>query len=205
MISLLSLSKENQPYIEEFEQLAENIDLKYNEKQILVIHSSQSGEGKSTIAANLALTYAKQGLQTLLIDANLERPSQATLFAKRNYKGLTNYLSGEESDLQRLTLPSDLIRTLDLLTSGPKRELEGITENKVKQLLVEAQQYYRRIIVDTASLNRQQLSLLFAEEAKLNLLVLRDRFSEKKPVYTAFKKLKSLPAPVALIENEFSD
>ncbi|CAM3963873.1 tyrosine-protein kinase family protein [Catellicoccus marimammalium] len=193
----------NETEVASFRQLAENIDLNFEHKQIIAVTSSQKGEGKSTIAANLAFTYAKEGFQTLLIDANLTSPMQDTIFDLQNYKGVSTYLEEESPLLQRFTLPSGYIRTLDLLTSGPHLAKAQNYRQNLEQLLEEAKKYYRRIIIDTSALDVSDLSLEFIQESELTLFIARKKYSEQKEVQRAFKKLKRCDIPIAIVENEF--
>lgn len=64
--------------------------------QSLLITSPNPQDGKSLIAANLAITMARMGLRTLLIDADLRKPVQHILFAKSKIPGLTNYLLSDD-------------------------------------------------------------------------------------------------------------
>ena len=69
----------------------------------IMICSAVPGEGKSTVAANLAITAAKTGENTLLIDGDLRKPSLAKLFNVADTQGMANYVSGE-TELQDLPL-----------------------------------------------------------------------------------------------------
>ena len=63
----------------------------------LVITSPGPGEGKSTIAANLATVMARGGLKTVLIDADLRKPTQHDIFGVSNHRGLTNLLMNPDT------------------------------------------------------------------------------------------------------------
>ncbi|MQA32811.1 polysaccharide biosynthesis tyrosine autokinase [Modestobacter roseus] len=83
----------------------------------LLVTSSRPGEGKSTVAANLALTMAEAGLRVVLVDADLRRPSVATTFDLEGAAGLTNVLVGQvdvADVLQDHGSPG-----LDVLAAGP--------------------------------------------------------------------------------------
>lgn len=61
----------------------------------IVVTSANPGEGKSTVAANLARVLAESGQQTVIVDADLRRPMQATAFARDGKVGLTQLLAGQ--------------------------------------------------------------------------------------------------------------
>ena len=83
----------------------------------VLVTSSRPGEGKSTVAANLALTMADAGLRVVLVDADLRRPSVATTFDLEGAVGLTNVLIGQV-EVDDVLQPYGSAG-LDVLTSGP--------------------------------------------------------------------------------------
>ena len=89
----------------------------------IAITSGGPGEGKSTTAANLAYTFARGGYRTLLVDADLHRPSQSGIFGVPNESGLTDYLlSG--SSLDQIVRETSF-ENLSLLPTG-KRPAEAM-------------------------------------------------------------------------------
>ena len=84
----------------------------------LAISSAGKGEGKSTIAANLGVVMAQAGLETVIIDADLRRPTQHRIFGVANERGLSTVLTHPGQDWKaaavHLTVPH-----LTLLPSGP--------------------------------------------------------------------------------------
>jgi protein-tyrosine kinase len=83
----------------------------------LAITSAQRGEGRSLMAANLAVVFAQQGQRTLLIDADMRNPQQHKLFSLENRAGLSSILSSRcgADAIQRVTA----LRNLSVLTAGP--------------------------------------------------------------------------------------
>ena len=69
-----------------------NVDKDY---KTLMITSSNMSEGKSTVSANIATAFAKQGLHTLLVDSDLRRPTINATFGIDNPQGLSNYGSAQ--------------------------------------------------------------------------------------------------------------
>ena len=89
---------------------------------VLQITSSSPGDGKSTVAANLAVAIAAVGVRTLLVDADFWAPSQQAIFDLPNYKGLSTVMSppsrAPNGSTELPTLPTQY-KNLSLLPSGP--------------------------------------------------------------------------------------
>lgn len=82
----------------------------------IMLTSANPGEGKTTTVANLAVTYAHEGKKTLLVDADLRKPSLQIMFMKSNRSGLTDALF-KENDWKELVHETE-IENLHLLTTG---------------------------------------------------------------------------------------
>lgn len=82
----------------------------------LTVVSGGVGEGKSTTLNNLAFTFAKGGYRTLIVDADLRRPSQHRFFGVSNERGLTDFLTND-IPLEPLLVTTD-VENLTFLPSG---------------------------------------------------------------------------------------
>ncbi len=118
----------------------------------IVITSSLPAEGKSTVAANLAIAMAETAARVLLIDADLRRPSLADVLSLEGAAGLTTVLIGRASF-------ADVVQEwgeghLDVLTSGeiPPNPSELLASPAMSQLLVDVEDRYDVILIDTAPL-----------------------------------------------------
>lgn len=83
----------------------------------ILVTSPNPKEGKSTTAANLAVTLAQAGNRVVLVDADLRKPMQHRLFNLGNQQGLTNCII-QDRDLRELVQQGE-VENLDILTSGP--------------------------------------------------------------------------------------
>ncbi len=112
------------------------------------ITSSAAGEGKSSIALNLATAYAQAGNKVLIIDADLRNPTLHKLFKLENYEGLTNYLAGggSSSDISQPTM----VKNLYTITSGPipPDPVELLSGQRMGTLLSNASADFDYIIID---------------------------------------------------------
>jgi len=120
-----------------------NID---NPPRAIVVTSPNPSEGKSTVSANLARLLAEAGNPTILIDADLRRPTQARRLQKDNSVGLTQLLAGDIT-LEEALIPSDT-DGLTLLPSGriPPNPSELVGSKRMQVLIENLKQDYTVII-----------------------------------------------------------
>ena len=95
---LVALADPQSPLVESLREIRTNIQFSQPEKtnKTVVITSAVPAEGKSLISANLAVVMAQAGFKTVLIDADLHRPSQHEIFKLDNISGLSNLLTAEK-------------------------------------------------------------------------------------------------------------
>ena len=115
----------------------------------LLVTSAVAGEGKSTCTAHMAIAHAMQGRKTLLIDADLRRPSQHSHFALKNTQGLADVVLGGRS-LAEVAQPAPGVGTLDVVTSGPiSYKAAHLLGSRIPDLLEEAGKHYDLIVIDS--------------------------------------------------------
>jgi capsular exopolysaccharide synthesis family protein len=120
----------------------------------ILVTSASPGEGKSTIAAHLAVAHAEQGHKTLLIDGDLRRPSVHRRFEVPGSMGLSNVLVTETSWREAVVkLPH--LADLDILPAGPSsRRAADLVGKGLQELLDEACYQYDLVILDAPPLVR---------------------------------------------------
>ncbi len=122
-----------------------------NNSRCLVITSTLPGEGKTTMAANLAQAFAGAGEKVLLVDADLRKPRLHKVFqaaaASRDGRGLSSYLAGVVED--GMIAPTS-IDNLSLIPSGPipPNPVELLASNRFSQLIDTSLEQFDRIIID---------------------------------------------------------
>ena len=114
----------------------------------IAVSSTKSGEGKSLATSNLAIVCAQAGSKTLLVDADLRRPTVHEIFNLPNSKGLSDYLS-DSAPLDDLVQKGE-ITNLDYISSGPipGNPSELLSNTKFAKFMDEARQRYDRVIID---------------------------------------------------------
>lgn len=119
-------------------------------RNVLAIVSPGPGEGRSYVAANLAVAFAQLGERTLLIDADLRRPRQHRIFEVSDRIGLTAVLSGRAG--LDAAVPVSEFGRLSLLPAGalPPNPQELLSRLALSNLLNEARAEYDLVLMDTA-------------------------------------------------------
>ena len=117
-MSLITLTDPRSPISEAYRTLRTNLSFSSLDEPIktLVVTSPAPDEGKSTTVANLAVTMAQGGKQTILVDCDLRRPALHTLFDLSSEPGLTNLLLEEDG---KPNLQNTQVEGLQVLSSGP--------------------------------------------------------------------------------------
>ncbi len=147
--------------------------------KITVVTSANPGEGKSTVAINLAVALAQME-SVLLIDADLRRPSIAAAFALRgSTPGLSNVLAQSEK-------LEDCVQTIeagfDVLPAGivPPNPQEMLSTARFKKLVKHLSEQYDRIIIDSAPVNAVSDSLILATLADSLVYVVKADVTPQK-------------------------
>jgi capsular exopolysaccharide synthesis family protein len=148
--SLIMLTDPRSAAAEAYRSLAATIQFAYADRhlQTIGITSAAAGEGKSTTTANLAIALAEGGRRVIVVDADLRRPGQHTLFGLDRKDGLSNMLSGDQSQLALLETETPGVR---VLTSGPTpaNPLEALASRRFEQVLALARGQADFVLVDT--------------------------------------------------------
>lgn len=157
----------------------------------LMITSAIQGEGKSTIGGNLAVEYAKKGMQVLLVDADLRRPTIHHTFGVSNQRGLSTWLSGQLVDVNDAIYP--VLDHLFVMPSGPKppNPAELLASDKMTEFLTVANRKLDLVIVDAPPVLPVTDARILAGQVDGTVLVVRQNFVEKVAVRQAVNALKN--------------
>lgn len=137
---------------ESFRTLRTTLAFSGQELERLAVTSSEPGDGKTTVLANLGVAYAQAGKRTLLIDADLRKPGLSKLLNVRGQNGLSQVLRSDEEMAEacrRRILPTGIER-LDVLPCGPRPSDPGelISGARMADLLEWASGAYDQVLID---------------------------------------------------------
>jgi succinoglycan biosynthesis transport protein ExoP len=183
-------------YNEAIRTLRNSIFLTDFERRVrsLMLTSASPSEGKSTISAHLAVANAQRGLKTLIIDADLRRPSIHRHFSISNTKGLSNFLN-KEVDWKSLVVGSIETPYLDIITAGPSsRRAADLVGSDLTDLIESASSEYDLIILDTPPLLGFSEPMQMATAVDGVLVVALAGETNRKALGTAVKTLLRLRA-----------
>jgi capsular exopolysaccharide synthesis family protein len=143
----------------------------------ILVTSSVSGEGKSFVSLNLAITLALAGKRVLLLELDMRNPRiHRTLGLSRDpERGITRYLSDDRVDWRELLRSSEVESGLDIITCGliPPNPSELLMGDRIERLFREAAEAYDYIVVDTAPVGLVSDALLLNRLADTTLYVVR--------------------------------
>jgi polysaccharide biosynthesis transport protein len=163
--------------------------------QVILVTSALPREGKTTAAANLAVTLAQLGDSTLLIDGDLRKPGVGRLLnmAPGKYAGLSSYLAGVSS-LELVIVPHPLIPNLAAIPTGPlpPNPADLLSSHKMADAITELRGKYKFIVIDSPPVMAATDAVILSVQSDGVLLVVRSGATPKE----AFTRTRDLLATV---------
>jgi capsular exopolysaccharide synthesis family protein len=185
--SIVVEQNRNDVMAEAFRTLRTNLQfvMRGSKSKVIMLTSTISGEGKTFVASNLAVSTALLGKKVLLIGCDIRRPRLAEVFKfDPSSQGLTSYLAGDENNLSLLDsfiLPSGTVEGLDLLPAGivPPNPAELLSGNNLDRAIAHLREKYDFIILDAAPVGLVSDSLIVNRVADIVAYVVRLGYSHK--------------------------
>jgi len=178
---------------------------KIQKKKTLLISSTYSGEGKTTIALNTALAFSKIG-KVILIETDIRRPSVLNITNKAELikkPGFSDLIQGGINFVDTLLdMPGS---NIDLMTSGTRRSdlTDLTTPEKLKEFFEALKTKYDYIILDTPPIQPVSDTLFISQATDHNLLVIRANSTKLAGVKSALKKLRNADVKIdGLVFND---
>lgn len=159
--------------------------------QVVLVTSALPREGKTTAAANLAVTLAQLGDRTLLIDADLRKPGVGRLLnlTDGKYAGLSSYLAGVSS-LDLVTVPHPAISNLSAIPTGPlpPNPADLLSSHKLADAIAELRTKFKFIVIDSPPIMAATDAVILSVQTDGVLLVVRSGETPKE----AFTRTRDL-------------
>ena len=180
-----------------FRKLGAVLELTNRKKiiQILVVTSPGAGEGKTTVAANLASAYSRQGKHVLLIDANFSHPSLHTLLRLKDGHGFAEILQGDKETAPQHNHNGDGSDFLVLPAGKSHQPDELYRVEKVAQILSNLEWQVDLLILDAPSLSSADAFML-AAQADGVLIIIKSGHTKIGSAISAVQQLKRQGAKI---------
>lgn len=197
--SIAVFENQNNLMSETFRNIRTNLQfMLQNDKKVILVTSTVSGEGKSFISANLAISLSLLGKKVVIVGLDIRKPGLNRVFRlSTKEKGITLYLANPETDLMSLVQPSDINQNLYILPGGtvPPNPTELLARDGLDKAIEILKKYFDYVILDTAPVGMVTDTLLIGRVADLSVYVCRADYTHKVE-YTLINELaeeKKLP------------
>jgi len=192
-VSVIDFFNMETDFATEFRRLLNNIKTAKSDQEIkaLMLTSAMLSEGKSTVAVFLALTAARKGMKTLLLDADLRRPTVHRYFGQNRDNGLAEILAGDA--VSKNVIRKTSLDKLDIITAGRaiSNPSELFDSRAIGNLVTEMKFYYDLIIVDSPPVIPVSDPMLLAQEVDGVLMVVKAGETQREVVRRAAEILRS--------------
>ena len=197
--SIAVFENKNNLMSETFRNIRTNLQFMLdNDQKVILVTSTVSGEGKSFVSSNLAISLSLLGKKVVIVGLDIRKPGLNKVFQLSNKeKGITQYLSNPETDLMELVQPSDVNKNLFILPGGtvPPNPTELLARNGLDRAIEILKKNFDYVILDTAPIGMVTDTLLIGRIADLSVYVCRADYTHKAE-YTLINELsfeKKLP------------
>lgn len=182
---------------ESYRKLRTNIQYSSFDKEykVIMVTSSELGEGKSTTAGNLALCLAQGDKKVILVDCDLRKPSLHKKFKVSNIIGLSDVIIGKE---ELVTAFHRYNKNLVILTSGkiPPNPSEMLSSKTMTVLLEELKNNFDYIILDTPPVQAVTDSQILSTKSDGTIIVVKAERTKKDSVENSINLLKKVNANI---------
>ncbi len=165
-----------------------------NGANTITLLSACAGEGRSQLAAELAISFSQLGRRTLMVDADLRKPNQHILFGSTNLSGLADAITLNQKPVLH---PVDGLPQLSLLTSGsnPSNPLELLSDGRFEKMLQDWRNSYEFVVLDTPPVSNYADGLAIATLAGRVVILSRGQ-------HTSFREMRALLRRLATTQSQ---
>ena len=151
------------------------------DKKVVVFTSAVSGEGKTFVATNTALSFALLNKKVLMVELDLRIPRVRQYLHVEAKDEITYYLSGLETDIDKLVVPSGIHKCLDVLPAGliPPNPAELLSRDTLDKAIEHLREKYDYIMIDTPPVSQVADTLIINRVSDATVYVCRAGYSSK--------------------------
>ncbi|WP_138301679.1 GumC family protein [Bacteroides ovatus] len=162
-----------------------------NDKKVILVTSTVSGEGKSFISGNLAISLSLLGKKVVIVGLDIRKPGLNKVFnISKKEQGITQYLANPEKDLMDLVQLSDVSKNLYILPGGtvPPNPTELLARDGLDKAIETLKKNFEYVILDTAPVGMVTDTLLIGRVVDVSVYVCRADYTHKNE-YTLINEL----------------
>lgn len=203
----LVVKENNRSYIaEQFRIIRSNLQyvLPKNEKPIILVTSTFSGEGKSFISTNLGSVMALSGKKTVILEMDIRKPKILRGLGMNERKGITNYVVSN-IDLSEIIHKVPEVTDMYVIPCGPVPPNPGelLLDEKIGDLFVELKKRFDAIIIDSAPVGLVSDGITLAEYSNTTVYIVRHNYTLKKQIQMIDEIFESKKLPhLSLVIND---
>ena len=191
--SMVVANRPNSSVSESFRSVRTNFQFfdHSGKKQIVLLTSSSSGDGKTFCSINFASVLALNGFKTVLLEFDLRRPKIHQEFGSSNMIGISSFLI-DKAVIDDIILPTE-IENLDLISAGPAapNPAELISSERTAEFIDTLKEMYDYIIIDSAPVGIVSETYLLMKHTDVNIFVVRIDKTVRDAYRNALKGMES--------------
>ena len=181
--SIAVFENQNNLMSETFRNVRTNLQFMLeNGKNVILVTSTISGEGKSFVSSNLAISLSLLGKKVVIVGLDIRKPGLNKVFnLSRKEQGITQFLTNPAVNLMDLVQPSDINRNLFILPGGavPPNPTELLARDGLEKAIETLKANFDYVILDTAPVGMVTDTLLIGRTADLSVYVCRADYTRK--------------------------
>jgi len=186
-----------EPISEAFRIIRTNMDfMRVNAKDLKVIMftSANPGSGKTFISMNMAVSLILAKKRVILVDLDIRKRTLSSYISPSHPSGITNYLSGKETDIDALIVKDGLYEGLDIIQAGPvpPNPTELLLDDKLDKLISELRERYDYVLLDNVPNTMVADAVIVNRVADLTIYVVRAGLFDRRELSERMYKQEKL-------------
>ena len=175
-------AQDNDVVSEAFRMLRFNLTFVNKDARVIMFTSTMPGEGKTFISRNFAYTQSLMGKKVILLDTDIRKRTQSSLYGASRKEGLTSYLNGSVEDFFQLIIKGNEENPVDVLPAGilPPNPVELLMSERLDVLMEKLKEQYDYIVIDNVPAQVVADAAIVNRVADLTIYVVRDRKIDRR-------------------------